>query len=118
MSDYKNLSDDEKAKNIFNAFKPFEDMLNVFGKQYSEEMELAAIWLEKPIIYNHKSKHWTCRMAAGDQIRIENGIIVRGTLEDEATHQVISCYGTINSSSLTVQLWNLETNQPEILKLK
>lgn len=95
----------------------FFDFKKIFQPD-NREMELAAIWLEKPIIYNHKSKHWTCRMEAGDQIRVEDGKIVRGTLEDEATHQVMACYGTISSSTLSVQLWNLETDQPEMLKIK
>lgn len=118
MSNYKNLSDEERFQKCFDALEPIFKLGESMSLMNSEEVEMSAIWLEKPIIYNHKSKHWTCRMTAGDQIRVENGIIVRGTLEDEATHQVISCNGTISSSKLSVLLWNLDTNEPEILNLK
>lgn len=59
-----------------------------------------------------------CRMKAGDNIRIEAGQIVHETLENPATHFVIGCYGTINSSTLSVMLQNIDTKNFEIFKIQ
>lgn len=117
MSNYKDLSDNERFNNCYNAFKPLEEMLKGLNKIHTEEVEMDAIYLEKPVIYNKDTGRLTCRMEPGDQIRVENGIIVREGLED-ATHKVLSCHGTISSSKLSVLLWNIEANEIKILKIK
>lgn len=84
------------------------------GELYKKEMELAAIWLERPV---HTATERKSRIASGDLLKVESGRIV-DCLDKKPTHKVIACYGTVTSSSLTFALVNLSTNQPTELKLK
>lgn len=94
-----------------------KDQLNILSKINSEEIEMEAIYLEKPIIYNEEIKGWTCRMKPGDEIIVIGGEIVGRRLSDKSTHRVIGVYGTINSSMLSATVISLDTLELEILKL-
>lgn len=87
------------------------DIFNSIGKLYTEQTELAAIWLEKP--FNSPFGR-TVRITEGTMVKVENGKLIDFT--GEPSHKVIACYGTlINQFEITVI--NLITNEPEQIKL-
>jgi hypothetical protein len=95
--------------NFLNFFKDLNDSLFV------KEMELAAIWMEKPIVTSNER---TVRLTNGHEVRVENGKIVDCSPDKPATHKILGCYGTVSSSSLGMVLMDLKTNEPLTLKIK
>lgn len=89
---------------LFNCLKPD-----------NSSMQLAAIWLEKPIVIGSGKR--TARITNGDELTIWNGGII-DSLEGTVTHRVIGCYGTINGSSLEFELKSIKTGEISILKIK
>lgn len=94
---------------MHDLFKALGEMFNPSGKLY----ELAAIWMEDPIITGEGLK--THRLDAGMTIRVNSGVIVDAP---PATHKIIGCHGTISSSELYFVLTDLKTNEPLNLKVK
>lgn len=89
-------------------------MLNYFSsisKLYTEPMELAAIWLTRPLI-TAQGKTW--RLAPDALVCIENGELV--DCLGEPTHKVIGCFGTL-VDQYEVTLINIQTNEPLLLKI-
>lgn len=81
----------------------------MFAKEPTNEiMPLAAIWLEKKV--NGK-----VRFTDGDLIAVENGKMIEN---DHATHKIISCMGTVNSSRLEFILTDVISNEPSIFVIK
>ena len=95
---------------------PFDEIFDMFNrdiKARNTQMELAAIWLEKAVVCKSGK---TCRIAPGEEIRIENGLIV--DILDKPTHSVIMCMGTMTSKNLELTVMNIETNELSILHFK
>lgn len=88
------------------------------NKLNSTEREIAAIWLDTAIMTSDGIKH--SRITSGDEVRINRLTeqLADVTPQHPATHRIIACYGTLNSATLSIQLLDLATNQPSILKLK
>lgn len=82
-----------------------QDFLKSINSLYTDQQELAAIWLEYPV-------NGTRRITAGDTVRIENGKLVNG----EPTHKIVLCLGTLVSKFEIVAV-GLEDNEPLIVKL-
>lgn len=87
-------------------FNPFEGM----HRLYTEPQELAAIWLEKPLLTATGS---TSRITPGAIVRVENGKLVNC---GEPTHKVIGCLGTLINQFEFV-LTDIHSNQPITIKL-
>lgn len=80
------------------------------------EMELAAIWMEKPILFADGTKK--SRLSEGMEICVWEDKIVNWQVSYPYTHKIIGCFGTIDSSMLYMTIMDLQTNIPSILKLK
>lgn len=89
------------------------EMFEGLGELYSQEHELAAIWLEKPL---KTATERTVRITEGHLVAIKDGQLVDCT--GEPTHKVIGCQGTVTSSRLSFTLLDLKTNQPLIYQVK
>jgi hypothetical protein len=83
------------------------------GDLYTKEFELAAIWLERPLL---TATERTVRIAPGHLVAVEDGKLVDVFIKP--THKVIGCYGTIANTSLSFILIDIENNQPLTLKIK
>lgn len=80
----------------------------------SSVVELGAIWLSQRLtIANGK---WACRIMEGMEVAVENGKLIN--CKGLPTHRIIGCYGTIDSRSLSIQVVNLQTYEPSIIKLQ
>lgn len=78
---------------------------------YTDQMELAAIWLPYSVVTGQGATH---RIAPEATVSIKGGKLV--DVEGKATHKVIMCIGTlINQFELT--LIDLATNEPLQIKL-
>ncbi len=86
----------------------FFDMLN---KLHTEQTELAAIWLQKPL---QTKMERTCRITAGQLVKVENGKLI--DCNDEATHKIILCVGTLYNQ-FEVTVIDLITNEPLQIKI-
>lgn len=85
---------------------PLQDFISSLNRLHNEQMELAAIWMQTPVL---TARGRTARIAPGELVKIEGGKIVDAI--DGPTHKVIGCIGTLyNKFELT--LLDLETNQP------
>jgi len=84
-------------------------------KTINKEMELAAIWLDSPL---QMEGIRSARVTVGDLVKVENGELVDLTIGEKATHKVIYCTGTFDSSSLNFILADVSTNEQLKLKLK
>lgn len=91
----------------------FEDLFKSISRLYTEQQELAAIWLERAVVTGEGR---TPRIAPEATVRIQDGGIVDVSPEAPATHKVIACFGTLNSQ-FELTLVNLETAQPLQIKL-
>jgi hypothetical protein len=75
-------------------------------KLYTEQTELAAIWLDKPL---NTPFGKTFRLTADSLVKVEDGKLV--DFAGEPSHKVIACFGTlVNQFELT--LLDLKTNEP------
>jgi len=91
---------------LFHFFKGIGDM-------YSVQRELAAIWLERPLITGEGR---VCRIAPDATVCVRNGQLIDCSEDNKPTHKVIGCIGTlINQFELT--LISLEDNSPLQIKL-
>jgi len=80
---------------------------------YTDQMELAAIWLPYSVATGEGNTH---RIAPNATVYIEDGKLAHVTANTPATHKVIMCMGTlINQFELT--LINLITNEPTQIKI-
>jgi hypothetical protein len=95
--------------NLQNFFKDLNDSLFV------KEMELAAIWMEKPVVTETER---TVRLTEGHKIRVEDGKIVDCEPGKPATHKILGCFGTVSSSSLGFTLMDINSNEPLTLKVR
>lgn len=96
----------------FGNFDSFSGLFGAFGKLYSDQHELAAIWLNTPV---QTATERTVRIAPGHLVTIENGNLI-DCVNGNATHKVIGCMGTlVNQFELIVT--DLQTNEPSIIKL-
>lgn len=87
------------------------DTLNYITRLHTQQQELAAIWLTKPL---NTPFGRTVRITKDSLVKIENGLLVDFT--GEPSHKVLACYGTLNDQfELTVI--NIETNEPEQVKI-
>lgn len=91
----------------------FEDLFKSIGRLYTEQRELSAIWLERPVITGEGR---TVRIAPEATVRIQDGCIVDVSPEAPATHKVLACFGTLNSQ-FEITLVNLTTSEPLQIKL-
>jgi len=91
----------------------FEDLFKGISKLYTEQRELAAIWLERPVVTGEGR---TVRIAPEATVRIQDGSIVDVSPEAPATHKVLACFGTLNSQ-FEMTLVNLATSEPLQIKL-
>jgi hypothetical protein len=81
----------------------------------SQELEMAAIWFDRPITFPDGRR--SARVTIGDHITVEGGKVV-SSAPGSATHRVIRCFGTVNSSRLCFDTIRLADNQPEIINIK
>lgn len=92
---------------------PLRDFFNSLNDLYTKQVELAAIWLNKPIITNEGR---TARIAPNSLVRIENNLLVDITPDQPVTHKILMCMGTCyNQFEITVI--DLLTNEPSQLKI-
>lgn len=90
-----------------------QDFFKHLNDLYTKQVELQAIWLNKPIT---TSEGRTARIAADMLVRIENNLLVDVTDQLPATHKILMCMGTCyNQFELTVI--DLLTNEPSQLKI-
>lgn len=93
---------------------PIGDMFSGINRLYTEQRELAAIWLEKSLICGSGRK---IRIAPGETVRVSaDNKLVDADEGNPVTHKVIACFGTMyNQFEFT--LIDLHTNQPLQIKL-
>ena len=92
-------------------------MLNSFiqglNSLYTQQMELAAIWLPYSVVTGEGKTH---RLAPNATVYIDNGKLSNVTTATPATHKIIMCMGTlVNQFELT--LIDLSTNEPLQIKI-
>lgn len=83
----------------------------------TEQMELAAIWLDKPLQMEGKR---SIKIAPGDRARVFAGQLINCHESDpdlQATHIVTHCRGTIYSTLLEVEVRDMKTNEVLTIKL-
>lgn len=88
--------------------KTFFDSMN---KLYTEQHELAAIWLEKPLLTANGK---TVRICPDTLVCVKDGELV--DCHGEPTHKVIGCLGAMYSQ-FEFTLIDLKTNEPLQIKL-
>ena len=91
----------------------FEDIFRSISRLYTEQRELAAIWLERPVVTGEGR---TVRIAPEATVRIQDGVLVDVSPEAPVTHKVIACFGTLNSQ-FELTLIDLATSEPTQIKL-
>lgn len=74
----------------------------------NEVMPLAAIWLEKPV--NGK-----VRYTEGDLICLDDDDNIIES--DHASHKILGCFGTVDSSILEMMVMDLISNETKIIEL-
>lgn len=94
------------------------DAISGVSRLSTEQMELAAIWLEKPLQMASKR---SIRIAKGDEVHVMYPELAMAWLADvtdrnPATHVITLCRGTIYSTLLEVDVKDLKTG--EILTIK
>lgn len=89
----------------------FLGIMNSVSRLYTEQRELAAIWLERPLI---TARGKSIRIAPDELVAVKNGCLV--DCIDKPTHKVIACFGTLNSQ-FEMTLIDLITNEPMQIKL-
>lgn len=90
---------------------PIHGFMGSISRLFNEQQELAAIWLEKPLITGQGK---TIRIAPGALVTVENESLVDCT--GKPTHKVIACFGTLNSQ-FEMTLIDIITNEPMQIKL-
>ena len=93
---------------------PLKEMFDGINRLYTEQRELAAIWLEKPII---TGSGLTARISSGELVSVNaDGRLVDATEQAPVTHKIIAVFGTlVNQFELT--LIDLKTNEPSQIKI-
>lgn len=87
------------------------DTLNYITRLHTQQQELAAIWLTKPL---NTPFGRTVRITKDSLVKIENGLLVDFT--GKPSHKVLACFGTLNDQ-FEITVINIETNEPEQIKL-
>ena len=77
-------------------------------------MEMSAIWLNSPVIMPNGEKK--SRMIEGMEIAVNDGWILSGV--KKATHTIVKCEGTLNSSCLEMVIKSIPEEKSSRLKLK
>lgn len=85
--------------------------LTSISKLYTQQQELAAIWLTKPL---NTPFGRTVRITKDSLVKIENGLLVDFT--GEPSHKVLACFGTLNDQ-FEITVINIETNEPSQVKI-
>ena len=89
-----------------------KDWFEIFNN-LTEQQELAAIWLNKPLITGEGR---TSRIAPDATVCVKGGLVIDCSNDNKATHKVIGCIGTLyNHFEITVI--DLLTNEPMQIKL-
>jgi len=91
--------------------KELNDMFSSIGKLYTEKMELAAIWMDKPVKTSEGKK---VRICPDCLVWVKDGELIDG--EGEPTHKVIECRGTL-VSQFEMDCMDLETKEIITIKL-
>lgn len=94
-------------------FDELGDMFRQQNELYTNQRELAAIWLEKPVITSLGRMR---RIEAGLLIRVEDGKMVDCEEGKPATHKIQMCIGTLYSN-FELTLTHIETHEPLNIKL-
>lgn len=89
----------------------FKDISNGMYEMYCNPHELAAIWLNMPILTD---KGITVRLAPGAKIRYDEGYI--SAIRKDFNYKVLVCYGTL-IDQFRIKVLNLETGIEEMLTL-
>lgn len=79
------------------------------------EVLMEAIWLNRKLLLPNGERH--IRITEGMSVQIENNELVDAK-SGIATHKIIGCYGTIDSSILFINVMDLQTLELSTLKLK
>jgi hypothetical protein len=95
------------------TFDPLGDMFSSMSKLYTEQRELAAIWLHKPLVTGEGR---TVRIAPEATVCVVEGVLTDCTPELPPTHKVLACFGTL-TSQFEMTLIDLKTNEPLQYKL-
>lgn len=93
------------------ALDHIHGIFDSFSKLFTEQRELAAIWLERPLI---TARGKSIRIAPDELVAVKNGCLV--DCLDKPTHKVIACFGTLNSQ-FEMTLIDLITSEPMQIKL-
>ena len=99
--------EDDLFARLNTIFKPVFEM----GEK---EMELAAIWLDKPI--ELPSGKMGSRLAPGMLVGCSYPEV--NVVGGKATHLITKCYGNINNTSLWMKAKRLDNNCNDIIVLK
>lgn len=86
--------------NLFNQFA------KSITKLYTDQMELEAIWLNRPLQTPDGPK---IRITRDMVVKIENGELVDFT--ENPTHKILACFGTLHDQ-FELTLIDLKTNEP------
>ena len=92
---------------------PFDNIFKGIGDLYTEQRELAAIWLENPIMTVEGK---TVRLAPDALVKVTDGKLIHLPEGEHPTHKVIMCLGTLVNQFQIVVI-DLETNIPETIKI-
>jgi RNase P/RNase MRP subunit p29 len=91
----------------------FKDLNNL----YQKEFEMEAIWLEKSLaVVEDNIISRRIRITRGHLVTVDNGRLI--DVVSEPTHKIIGCHGTVTSSTLSLVVIDLKTNQPSTIKIK
>lgn len=91
--------------------KELTDMFSSMGKLYTEQRELAAIWLTKGV---NTGEGKQARISPDCLVWVKNGELVDG--EGEPTHKVLQCRGTL-VNHFEMDLQHLKSKELITIKL-
>lgn len=94
-------------------FQTFADAIMESQLFVNTPRELAAIWLEKPVITDDGK---SIRICAGMGVKIENGKLVDLPDGEQPTHKILRCRGA-HTHSFELDVLNFITGEPETIKL-
>jgi hypothetical protein len=82
------------------------DFFSGINDYYTKKYELAAIWLDKPLI---TATDRTVRICPGTEVTLQDGFLTHCT--GKPTHVVKACYGTLSNILLEFELQDLKTKE-------
>lgn len=89
------------------------DFKQIFTPVKVEKVEYRSIQLDRHIIL--KGGRQTKFIKPGDQVRVKEGILA--PCYGEPSHIVVSCFGTIESREIEIELFEIETKETVTIKL-